>query len=253
MSVRFSSAKAGLLVLPLMLAACGGGNEANNLADLDAKLTNSSDDPVLRGALEDPIAVDPTLAGRSNARAVRGAEQPVNGAVPVTPGDAAAASAAALKIVGGKLLSTPAATAAPACAKCDAQAPVTLGAVARAGSQRGKGGCDAKLEYGMGWAQRLPEPFGLYPGAQLQEAAGAEGASCAIRAASFIAPVKMQSVLDFYYTQAKRAGFDADHQILDGEHVLGGTRQSDDGAYFITFADAPNGGTSVDIVANNGR
>jgi hypothetical protein len=40
---------------------------------------------------------------------------------------------------------------------------------------------------------------------------------------------------------------------MDGEHVLGGTRAKDDGAYFITFAPAPGGGTAVDIVTNNGR
>ncbi|CAN5236134.1 hypothetical protein BH10PSE12_BH10PSE12_35580 [soil metagenome] len=243
---------AGLLALPLLLAACGGDKDANALAELDATLTNNAADPALREALADQIVVDPELARQSNARAVRPAEMPITGGVPVLPGNAVAAAAEAKKMVGGTLMSAPAPTQGEVCTNdCAAKRPVTLGALAR---QQGKGQklCGA-LAYDMGWAERLPAAFPIYPRARLMEAAGVDGGPCGLRAASFVSAVPMQSVIDFYYTQAKRAGYDAEHQIRNGEHVLGGTHPGDQGAYVITFADAPGGGTAVDIVASGGR
>lgn len=251
MSMRKQLLNGSLMALTLFVAACSSGDEAQNLADLDAKLTNNTDDPVLRDALEGPLAVDPQLSGKSNRHAVRDTPMPPSGAAPITAADAAAAAAEALKKVGGKLLHAPAAQKAAECPQCDGEPPVTLGAVARQGNQQGKA-CVAKLDYGTGWMARFPEPFLPYPRSRILETAGSEGA-CAIRAASFVAPVKMQAVLDYYYTQARRAGFDGEHLLLNGAHVLGGTRAADDGAYFINFADAPGGGTTVDIVVNNGR
>ncbi|MBK6708461.1 MAG: hypothetical protein IPG54_13670 [Sphingomonadales bacterium] len=55
------------------------------------------------------------------------------------------------------------------------------------------------------------------------------------------------------FTRAKRSGFTADYEIRDGEHVLGGVRDNDGGAYVITLTALKSGGTAVDIVANNGR
>ena len=116
-----------------------------------------------------------------------------------------------------------------------------------------KGGCEANLQYGMAWANRLPAEFPVYPKAKLMEAAGAESDHCNLRAVSFVTNQPMQNVIDFYYTKALRSGFDAEHQLMAGEHVLGGVRQKDEGAYFITFAKHEGGGTAVDIIANNGR
>jgi hypothetical protein len=242
--------KAFLLALPLAVAACGGDKAANNLAELDARLTNDMSDPALRGALEGPLATDPELAGQSNARAVRAGEKPLSGAVPVLPANAKAAAAQALKAAGGRLESTPAPAKGEACTDCAANRPATLGALARDTGTGGKG-CGA-LNYAASWAERLPAAFPIYPGARLMEAAGNDG-QCALRGASFISAVPMQTVMDFYYTIARRNGYDAEHQLLDGQHVLGGTRTKDGGAYFITFDNAPGGGTSVDIVANKGQ
>lgn len=240
----------GMLSAVLALAACGKGDKDASLAALDAQLTNNAADPALKGALADPILVDPQLVGQSNRNAVRPADRPANGAVPALAGDAGAAQAQAMKAVGGKLMPAPAATEGEALASA-----VTLGAVAREQAVRrgGNGGCAKKLAYGMEWAQRLPEPFALYPGAQLTEAAGAETDGCTLRAASFVTPAPRQGVMDYYYTLARRAGYDGEHRILGGDHVLGGTRGSDGSAYFILFTDAPGGKTSVDIIADNGR
>jgi hypothetical protein len=250
-AVMKAGISAWLLPLPLFLSACGGDKDGNALAQLDATLTNNAADPAIRGALSDPILVDPELAGQSNARAVRPAGTPVTGAVPVMSGNAAAAAAEAKKMAGGSLMNAPAPTVGPACADCAAKRPVTLGALAR---QQGKGAktCGS-LAYGMGWAERLPVAFPIYPRARLMEAAGVDAGPCGLRAASFVSAVPMQGVIDFYYTRAKHAGYDAEHQILNGEHVLGGTHPQDGAAYVITFGDAPDGGTAVDIVASNGR
>lgn len=234
----------------LPLAACGSQSNDTSLAALDAQLTNNAVDPALKGALADQIVVDPQLVGQSNRNAVRPADQPANGALPVLDGDAGKAQAQAAQIAGGKLL------AAPAPGDGDAmESDVTLGALAREQAQRGGGNanCSKKLEYANGWAERLPQPFTLYPGAQLTEAAGAERDGCTLRAASFVTPVPRQSVIDFYYTQAKRAGFAAEHRLMGGDNVLGGTRAGDGNAYFIVVADAPGGKTSVDIIADGGR
>ena len=241
---RFRSV--GMMALVLALAACGKSDKEASLASLDAQLTDNATDPALKGALADPIVVDPQLVGQSNRNAVRSADKPANGAVPVLPGDAGAAQAEAVKLAGGKLLSAPAATQGEALAST-----VTLGAVARDGA--GKGNCAKKLNYGMEWAQRLPEPFTLYPGAQLTEAAGAQADGCTLRAASFVTPAPRQGVMDYYYTLARRAGYDGEHKVMGGDHVLGGTRGADGSAYFILFTDAPGGKTSVDIIADNGR
>lgn len=241
---RFRSV--GMMTLVLALAACGKGDKDASLAALDAQLTNNAVDPALKGALADPIVVDPELVGQSNRDAVRSTEKSANGAVPVLGGDAGAAQAQAVKQAGGKLIAAPAATQGEAMAST-----VTLAAVAREGA--GNANCAKKLSYGMEWAQRLPEPFTLYPGAQLIEAAGAQVDGCTLRAASFVTPVPRQGVMDYYYTLARRAGYNGEHRILGGDHVLGGARGSDGSAYFILFTDAPGGRTSVDIIADNGR
>ncbi|MBK5263758.1 MAG: hypothetical protein JJE34_00785 [Alphaproteobacteria bacterium] len=236
--------------MPLALSACGGDDDAgSNLSSLDESLANI-DDPALRGALEDQIVVDPELAGQSNAHAVRPGAKPVDGAIP-----AVVIATEYQARIGGKLYRAPKAVEAAPCKACGTEKPVTLGALAREqGNRQGnKGGCDAKLEYGMDWANRLPSEFPLYPQAKLMEAAGADSGSCNLRVASFVTGQPMQSVIDYYYTKALKSGFDAEHQLLNGEHVLGGMRKKDDGAYFITFADHKGGGTAVDIVANNGR
>jgi hypothetical protein len=120
------------------------------------------------------------------------------------------------------------------------------------GVTRTKGGCNAKMQYGAIWATRMPAEFPIYPKGRVKEAAGTAGAPCNIRVVSFTTSAAMQDVVDYYYSRARRAGFTAEYEIRAGEHMLGGTRTSDDGAYVVTFGRAPGGQTSVDLVANNG-
>lgn len=247
--VRFQTACVAAFLLILPLGGCGKDDKDADLNALDAQLTNDAVDPALKGALAGQIVVDPNLTSQSNRNAVRPADRPASAALPVLKGDAAQALAQSVKLAGGKLLAT------PAPAKGEAmESTTTLAALAREQSQPGGNVyCRKNLVYGMQWASRLPDPFTVYPGAQLMEAAGADKDGCTLRAATFVTPVPRQSVMDFYYTQARRSGFEAEHRILGGDHVLGGTRKDDGGAFMLLFTEAPGGKTSVDIIADNGR
>lgn len=243
------------LALALPLAACG--NESSNdaaVAELDNKLVGKGSDPEMNAALNDRILVDPDLTDSANVNTVRGATKPLSGAVPADSGYDGDASIETLD--SAKLMRAPKPTVVGAqdCKNCGEQRAVTLGALAAdQGVTRGKGTCDAKLQYGAGWANRMPPEFPVYPKGRVKEAGGVDGGICDIRVASFTTSAPMQAVLDYYYTRARKSGYNAEHQIRAGEHVLGGTRDNDGGAYFITFNANPGGGTSVDIVANNGR
>ena len=243
------------LALALPLAACGGesSNEAA-VAELDNKLVGKGSDPEANLALNDRILVDPDLTDSANVNTVKVADRPLSGAVPADSGYDGDASIEALD--GAKLMRAPKATvvAAEDCATCGEKRAVTLGALAAdQGVTRGKGTCDAKLQYGAGWAMRMPPEFPVYPRGRVKEAGGVDGGICDIRVTTFTTSAKMQDVIDYYYTRARKSGFSAEHQLRAGEHALGGTRDNDGGAYFITFNANPGGGTSVDIVANNGR
>lgn len=243
------------VALALPLAACGENtSDEAAVANLDNKLAGQGSDPAMNTALNDRILVDPELTDSANVNTVKDSDRPLSGAVPSDVGYGGDASIEALDSV--KLMRAPApqVVAAEDCNGCGEQRAVTLGALAAdQGVTRGKGTCDAKLQYGAGWANRMPPEFPVYPQGRVKEAGGVDGGICDIRVATFITSATMQNVVDYYYTRARNSGFSAEYQLRAGEHALGGTRDNDGGAYFITFNPAPGGGTSVDIVANNGR
>lgn len=240
----------------LVLSACGktAGDEAA-VAALDEKLTGKGSDPAMNAALDDRILVDPDMTDSANVNVVKTADKPLSGALPPDNGyEGAIASGEELDAV--KMLRAPKPTvvAAQDCQNCGENRGVTLGALAaEAGVTRGKGTCDAKLQYGAAWASRMPFEFPVYPKSRVKEAGGVEGGICDIRVASFTTSAARQDVVDYYYTRAKRSGFTADYELRAGEHILGGTRDNDGGAYAITFTALSGGGTAVEIVANNGR
>ena len=244
-------------ILMLSLSACGTDANDGDVAALDEKLAGKGSDPAMNGALEDRILVDPALTDSSNANMVKAPDQPLDGSVPPDTGyEGSTASAAELDNT--KLMSAPKPTvvAASDCRDCKANtdsAQTLESLAAEQGVKRGKGTCEAKLQYGAGWAARMPTEFPVYPKGRVQEAAGVDGGICDIRVVSFSTSAPMQAVADYYYTRARRSGFTADYETRDGENVLGGTRDNDGGAYVITLNPLSGGGTSVDIVANNGR
>ncbi|MEG3087942.1 hypothetical protein [Sphingomonas sp. PB4P5] len=245
------------LLLPVALAACGPRQNERNVDSLDNELidasaTGNTRDPALMSALQDQIMVDPTLAAQANQDAVRPPSQPYSGGVPADGIAAGAPGAAALTGAGTsqRLKSTPAPQNAdcPGCAT--ARESLTLGALAA--RQKNGGACAAKLQYSTRWAQRLPADLPLYPDARVSEAAGNNQGGCSIRAVSFASSAPLQKVLDWYYTRTTNAGYSAEHQADGGEHVLGGTRARDDGAFALFLTSRSDGGTDVDIVANKG-
>ena len=245
-------------LLTVSLAACGSSGKGEEVAALDEKLTGKGSDPAMNGALEDRILVDPALAESSNSNMVKAPDQPLDGSIPPENGYEGS-TASAEELDNSKLMRAPKPTvvAAGNCRDCSTNkngGGQTLEALAaEQGVKRGKGTCEAKLQYGAGWAARMPTEFPVYPKGRVKEAAGVESGICDIRVVSFSTSASMQAVADYYYTRARRSGFTADYETRDGENVLGGTRDNDGGAYVITLNALSGGGTSVDIVANNGR
>lgn len=230
--------------LPLALAACSSnsGNEGDEAAGANGV------DPALAGALQSQIMVDPGLGQQANGDTVRPPGQPYSGGVPA---DGVAAAGAAND---GELLRVPAATTVDKdCKACAAaREATTLGGLAARSPDARTSGCAANLQYSAGWASRLPPDLPLYPQARVTEAAGAETGQCALRVVSFSTPRPMQVMLDWYYTKAVRAGYTSEHQVDGDEHILGGTRERDAGAYVLFMTSRPDGGTDIDLVANNG-
>jgi hypothetical protein len=229
-------------LLALALAGCSGAPEEAQTADANGV------DPALASALQDQIMVDPALAQQANGDAVRPPGQPYSGGV---PHESVATDSNGAPTEG--LMKAPAPTQADkSCTNCAAgRDAVTLAGLAEA-QGGGAGSCAANIQYSAAWATRLPADVPLYPQARVTEAGGANGGSCALRAVSFSAGANMQNLLDWYYTKMVKAGYTAEHQVDGAQHILGGTRARDDGAFVIYLTARPDGGTDVDLIANNG-
>jgi hypothetical protein len=233
-----------LLCLPLVIAGCKSQEETLN----DAQVANAAD-PALASALQDQIMVDPQLGKQANSDAIRPPSQPYSGGV---PSDTVAANTDRVDLAG--LMKAPDPVAAgKSCPQCAAaRDSVTLGGLAARQKNGRTKGCASQIQYSAAWAQRLPADLPLFPQARVTEAAGTQGGSCALRVVSFSSPQPVQTMLDWYYTKATRAGYSSEHQIDGKQHVLGGTRDRDDGAYVLYMTARGDGGTDIDLVANNG-
>ncbi|MGL5837218.1 MAG: hypothetical protein ACRCY3_01810 [Sphingorhabdus sp.] len=254
-TINMLMAFGAVCALPLALTACGGTNDGkDDVASLDDNLTGKGSDPAMTAALNEKILVDPELTESSGANMVRAADKPLDGKVPAdTAYEGSTASIEELD--SGKLMRAPAprVVSGEDCRNCSGGAETLEERAVAQGVKRGKGTCEAKLQYGAGWANRMPPEFPVYPRGRVKEAAGVDGGICDIRVVSFTTSAGRQAVADYYYTRARRSGFTADHEVRDGEHMLGGTRDNDGGAYVVTMTALSGGGTQVDIVANNGR
>ena len=237
------------MALALIVAGCGKApNEEAAIANLDNSLTqvngaSIANDPALQSALKDQIMVDPALVQQANVDTVRPPSQPESGAVPPERIADAARKASPKDDVR---------IAPPASGECKqcvaARRALTLGALAA--SQGASAKCAANVGYSNGWANRLPRGVPLYPDARVAEAAGADGAGCALRVVSFSSAAPMQRLLDWYYTRTTDAGYRAEHQADAGEHILAGTKAG--GAFLLVLNPRKDGGTDVDLMADGG-
>jgi len=249
-----------IVALALATAGCGARNtEQSNLDSLDNQLADAGSgngrDPAMMAALHDQIMVDPALAQQANDNAVRPPAQPYSGAVPADTVTAAASGAATGAGAGTSetLKSAPAPRADGSCPQCEAaRQSLTLGALASRQKDKRTANCAAEMRYSASWATRLPADLPLYPDARVSEAAGASEQGCALRAVSFATSAPLQTVIDWYYTRASGAGFAAEHEADGSQHVLGGTRRRDGAAFAVFLTTRRDGGTDVDLVANNG-
>jgi hypothetical protein len=248
------------VALPLALLACGKRDDDRNLDSLDNELVEAGSgnanvsDPAMTAALHDQIMVDPALTQHANADSVRPPAQPYSGGVPPTgiaqppgrtPGSAGASTSETIKSAPAPSKDCPGCTAA--------RESLTLGALAARQMNRRTSACAGALRYSASWADRLPADVPLYPGARVTEAAGANTGVCALRAVSFSTNARLQTVVDWYYTRVTNTGFTAEHQSDGTQHTLGGTRDRDGGAYVLFLTPRRDGGTDVDLIANNGN
>ena len=208
----------------LALGACDNGQ--SDLAKLDNQIIGNDSDPALTSALEDQIMVDPALTQQSNRNAVRPPETPTQAHYPLPQS--------------GEPGRRPAAVRGPG---AGAQAAV------QGDAEGGIAGCGPDFDYNMQWARRLPGAFPVYPGSRITDAAGTDTADCRARVVTFTTADAPQRVLDFYASRAARAGYSAEHQKRQGDHILAGTNAAD-GAFFLIVT--PTGaGADVAIIAKN--
>lgn len=248
------------VAVPLALVACGQRDQDRNLDTLDNELVEAGSgnanvsDPAMTAALHDQIMVDPALTQHANADSVRPPAQPYSGGVP--PVTAAPTSGTAAGTLGASTSETIKSAPAPtkSCPGCTAaRESLTLGALAARQSDRRTSACAGAMRYSASWANRLPADVPLYPDAHVTEAAGANTDACALRAVSFSTNARLQTVVDWYYTRVTNTGFTAEHQSDGAQHTLGGTRDRDGGAYVLFLKPRRDGGTDVDLIANNGK
>jgi hypothetical protein len=218
----------------LALVGCGGKNTDNDVDALDQDIggvpvsKGKNADPALTAALEDQIMVDPSLNNQANRHSVKPADEPFQAPIPPDQGHA-----------------TP-----------QQGTPVTLGALAEQQAKKGNSsfnGCQLDVDYSMAWANRLPADLPLYPRSRVDEAAGSDNSGCHLRAISFTSAESVETLVDFYLTQSRRAGYAAQRTQNGTESKVSGARARDGAAYYVLLNTVSGGGTTADLVANNGK
>jgi hypothetical protein len=216
----FCAVAASLLLLP----ACSATPEGNAQAQIENQIATADIDPAVTSAIEDEILVDPALVQQSNPNGVKHPERPLQAPYPV---EKASRAGAPMNEANG---------AAPGGGP---DSPVA-------------GGCGVPFQYGAEWAERLPPEFPAYPEGRVTEAAGSDRGACRVRVVTFATDHAYAQVLDWYRGVATRAGFDAEHEVRGGDHVLGGINPRSDGAYLVIVTPQANG-SKVALIVNNGR
>jgi hypothetical protein len=237
-----SSSQVFVSVLGLALLAGCSGVDTDKAEELDATLLGkgSDTDPALTSALEDQIMVDPSLSNQANRNAVRSAEQPLQAPMPTeATGNAAPVDGKASlgEIVAKQVAAAPIAS------------PVASG---KAEIARAKfAGCGDDISYSMVWSAKLPADLPLFPSARVAEAAGSDTATCNLRAVTFSTTAAPSSLVSYYLSTAKTAGYQANYSDADGEQIVTGLRR-DGAAFYVVLTPRDSGGTMADIVANRG-
>jgi hypothetical protein len=174
-------------------------------------------DPEIADALNDQILVDGNLDNQSNRNGARTPAAPGNSRYPSPePGTPGAKGNDAVAALGSN------------CADKD------------------------RFDYAMRWKDRLAPPFQVYPGGSVTEAAANNQAGCRTRVVAFTSNDDWKPIIAWYQKLAAGAGYSAEPAVRDGDHVLGGAREKDDGAYYLIVTPRAKG-SEVVLIANNGR
>ena len=113
----------------------------------------------------------------------------------------------------------------------------------------GGSGCLGGLAYANAWAAKLPPELPMHPAAQLQEAAGHDGA-CQARVVSFTVRGDRGQVLGWYRARAQAAGYSTGRADKGGDWILAGDKGV--AAYTIILGPPTHGETPVDYVWTSG-
>lgn len=226
-------------ILPLMMLAACGGNADDAPSDGEV-------DPATQAALNDPIMVDPDLAGQNEASAALtggGASLP---AELTTPSAIQGAKEEAMALVGGSVYLKPAPKAKVVAGEIPETAVLT--AASRAAVLPNGTDCAAAVEYSAAWAARLPVIFPVYPRGSTQEAAGTDKGQCSLRVVNFLTPVGLDDVLSFYHSRAVNGGYTSEHLKVGIDNIISGTKGA---SSFVVYArKQANGLTDVDLVTS---
>ncbi|GAA4761077.1 hypothetical protein GCM10023219_01100 [Stakelama sediminis] len=235
----------------LALTGCDGASHraSSGSASITVAETALTDNPGIAAALQNPVMTDSSLSDKSNDTAIRPPDRPRADTVPAdraAPGPEATIDTA-------QLMKAPPPVTSGTCHQCQvARNSLTLGALAAQQPDERAAGCAADLRYSASWTLHLPKGAPLFPDARVTEAAGTDKGVCALRVASFWTATPMKTVLDWYYTRAKNAGYNAEHRAIGQEHILSGMRKGDDSSYALFLKPRSGGGTEIDLVASGG-
>ena len=218
-----SSTLAALCALSLLAACQKPKPAANSLDAMDEQLVNGAvvvETPANK-ALAAAIKVDPAKAGKAQ------------------PGDRAA-SVSLAQAADRQRHGRP---AMPAVTEAGGPSAAEL-------SSTGGTGCLGGLDYGNGWAAKLPADLPMHPSARLQEAAGHDG-GCQARVVSFTVAGDRGQVLGWYASKVKASGYSVGRDDKGGDQILAGDKG--DSAYYIIVGPATGGETPVDYIWTNGQ
>ncbi|WP_296679053.1 hypothetical protein [Novosphingobium sp.] len=208
--------RCAVLLFALLVAACSGSDEADS--------ARNDRDPVIAGALDDPLMADPDLVGQNQGGAALTGGGPATAEIPPekrSQDEINTARSAALQAAGGKL--DPAPDAAVTTGTSRLAGAVTAPLIAKA-LGLGSAACRDAMDYTAVWAARLAAPFDVYPRGHVGQSAGSDAAGCRMRVVTFVTPVAPGDVVAFYSTRARTSGYRLERRDEGEDTVLQGAR-----------------------------
>lgn len=231
---------AAALALALAVTACGSSAP-------DREASQPDPDPAIAEAQADPLMVDPDLSRQNPAGDALGGGGPATAPIPPldrSPEEVEAARAEALRLAGGRLATAPAPVAGQGGGAGLSPERTAIAALVPGGAGQT---CARRLGYSAIWAARLPAALPVYPRGHVQEAAGSDEPGCRLRIVTFVTPVPLGEVVDFYWSRARAAGLAPAHRVAGTDHVISGSKGS---AIFAAYLRERGGLCEVDLVTS---